>query len=113
ALNDSMVLMYDLLSTATLDLYEGAIDRFTPAVTQTGANRAWRAVIIGVRGIVGENDDKIAAARDGLSNIFDYVTSGDGFYVDGSFIQHNNISYNGGYGLSLLEVVSQLMALLH
>ena len=113
ALNDSMVLMYDLLSTDALDLYEGAIDRFTPAVTQTGANRAWRAVIIGIRGIVGENDDKIAAARDGLSNIFDYVTSGDGFYVDGSFIQHNNISYNGGYGLSLLEVVSQLMVVLH
>ena len=112
-LNDSMVLMYDLLSTDTIDLYVDAIDRFTPTVRQTGANRAWRAVIIGVRGVVGEDDDKIAAARDGLSNIFDYVTTGDGFYVDGSFIQHNNISYNGGYGLSLLEVVSQLMVLLH
>lgn len=112
-LNDSMVLMYDLLSQETLDLYEGAIDRFTPAVTQTGANRAWRAVIIGIRGIVGEDDDKIAAARDGLSQIFDYVISGDGFYEDGTFIQHSNISYNGGYGLSLLEIVSQLLVVLH
>lgn len=112
-LNDSMVLMYDLLSPDTIELYEGAIDRFTPVVEQTGANRAWRASIVGIRGIVGEDDDKIAAARDGLSNIFDYVTTRDGFYVDGSFIQHNNISYNGGYGLSLLELVSQLMVLLH
>ncbi len=112
-LNDAIVLMYDLLDQETIDLYTGAIDRFTPEVRQTGANRAWRAVIVGVRGIVGEDDDKIAAARDGLSNIFDYVTNGDGFYVDGSFIQHSTISYNGGYGLSLLEVVSQLIYVLH
>ena len=35
--------------------------------------------------------------------MFAFVTSGDGFYVDGSFIQHTRHPYTGSYGLVLLE----------
>lgn len=118
ALNDCMVLMYPALTGTQITNYCKPIDKFTPNVspsyfgwTMTGANRIWKAEIVGVRGVVGRNSAKIANARDGLSDvsgggaysIFKYVTSGDGFYNDGSFIQHNNHPYTAGYGLYLFR----------
>ena len=44
-------------------------------------------------------EDKVQVL-DGLNAVADvgeYVTSGDGFYRDGSFIQHDNVAYNGTY----------------
>lgn len=112
-LNDTAVLMYDVLSPAQVTNYMTAVERFSPAVTLTGANRAWKAIVVGERGILVKDGAKIAAARDGLSSIFNYTLSGDGFYRDGSFIQHNNIPYTGGYGIDLLLAVSDLMVMLH
>lgn len=112
-LNDTAVLMYDILSPAQIANYMTAVERFSPAVTLTGANRAWKAIVVGERGILVKDGAKIAAARDGLSSIFSYTLSGDGFYRDGSFIQHNNIPYTGGYGIDLLLAVSDLMVMLH
>ncbi|MFD4022200.1 polysaccharide lyase family 8 super-sandwich domain-containing protein [Streptomyces sp. NPDC058576] len=48
-----------------------------------------------------------------MGAVFPYVTSGDGFYRDGSFVQHANYSYNGGYGKSLLYNVASLLSMLH
>ena len=36
----------------------------------------------------------------------------DGFYTDGSFVQHGNFSYTGGYGLSMLDEVTKLMLIM-
>lgn len=107
-LNDCMVLMYPLLSGVHITNYCKAIDKFTPAVTLTGANRIWKADVVAVRGVVEKNGGKVAAARDGLSDVagggaksvFKHVTSGDGFYTDGSFIQHGKHPYTAGYGIS-------------
>jgi len=52
-------------------------------------------------------------ARDALSQVLEYVESGDGFYRDGSFIQHNKHPYTGGYGKALLAEITRLMQLLH
>ncbi len=40
------------------------------------------------------------------------MTSGDGFYTDGSFVFHSNIAYNGHYGLVLLGDIPKLVNLL-
>ncbi|MGV2881706.1 hyaluronate lyase [Paenibacillus sonchi] len=112
-LNDTAVLVYDSLSPAQLTNYMKAVERFSPTVTLTGANRSWKAMVVGVRGILVKDGAKIAAACNGLSSIFNYTLSGDGFYRDGSFIQHGNIPYTGGYGLDLLLAVSDLMVMLH
>lgn len=113
ALNDTAVLMYDLLSGSQIANYTNAVERFSPVVNKTGANRAWKGIVVGVRGVIAKDGVKLADARDGLSPIFNYVTSGDGFYADGSFIQHGTIAYTGGYGIDLLQAVGDLMALLH
>lgn len=122
-LGDIMVLMYSQLSAAQIANYSSAIDYFLPDPTQNGlrtgtlrtsvgANRVDDCQVVAVRGVVGKNNVKVAAARDGLSPVFDYVTTADGFYVDGSFIQHSDVPYTFSYGDVLLKGVGELLNLL-
>lgn len=39
------------------------------------------------------------------------MTKGDGFYQDGSFIQHNTIPYTGSYGNVLISGVGKILAI--
>ena len=113
ALNDTLVLMYSDLTAAKITLYQAAVNRFTPAVSMTGANRAWTShVVMGV-GVLQKSAAKLVDARDGLSPVFDYVTSGDGFYRDGSFIQHGSYAYTGSYGAALVRTLADVMLVLN
>lgn len=121
ALNDIVVLMYDALLVTSggsqkIANYMAAVERFSPDPTMTGsgaqatgANRVWKITVVGVRGAVVKSSPKLEASRDAVSQIFDYVTSGDGFYTDGSFIQHAKFPYNGGYGNSLLSELADVV----
>ncbi|WP_164821533.1 polysaccharide lyase family 8 super-sandwich domain-containing protein [Paenibacillus koleovorans] len=119
ALNDTVVLMYDQLNNTQIANYMKAVNQFSPDPTKlqgntnaTGANRVWKATVVGTRGILIKDSAKIAAARDALTDVFSYSTSGDGFYTDGSFIQHKYFPYTGGYGKDLLSDMASLMYLL-
>ena len=46
-------------------------------------------------------------------SVFTPVTSGDGWYADGSFIFHVNIPYTGSYGQELMENIAILVKLLN
>ncbi|WP_377272788.1 polysaccharide lyase 8 family protein [Peterkaempfera sp. SMS 1(5)a] len=81
-------------------------------VVTTGANRADMCQITVLRGILAKDASLIALGRDKLSDIFPYVTSSDGFYRDGGYIQHGTIPYNGHYSYVLLNDLSQLSLLL-
>jgi hyaluronate lyase len=115
ALNDFCVLMHDDLSAAQLSTAMAAIVNYAPTptvtggATSTGANRNWACAIAIVRGALIEDAGTIAAAKTALADIFPYSTSGDGFYPDGGFIQHQYFAYNGGYGISLLQYLSYSM----
>ncbi|MET4783174.1 polysaccharide lyase 8 family protein [Glaciihabitans sp. UYNi722] len=113
ALNDTMVLMYPDLTETKITLYQGAVNRFTPSVSMTGANRAWTSQVVMGAGVLQKSDPKLVNARDGMSPVFDYVTSGDGFYRDGSFIQHAVLAYTGSYGAALLKTVADVMVVLN
>lgn len=110
---DSMTLMFDRLSEEQRGRYLAAIDHHKPEVapTSTGANRVWECRIIAVRGILGGDPGKIAAAQHELRPVYAYATERDGFYRDGSYIQHDVYAYTGGYGQSLLQELSFLMEL--
>ncbi|MFC4598760.1 hypothetical protein [Cohnella hongkongensis] len=41
-----------------------------------------------------------------------YVTSGDGYYQDGTFMQHGNVVYNGGYGKEAFSNISHFIYML-
>ncbi|MEU7577277.1 polysaccharide lyase 8 family protein [Streptomyces sp. NPDC041068] len=108
--------------TATAAKFCPDPDRRTnaPSLSETGANRADKAVVVALRGLLARDAATVSLARDGLSDVrdggrnslFQYVTSGDGFYEDGSFVQHGSVAYTGTYGSVLLGSVGQLIALL-
>ncbi len=110
--NDILILLYDVLTAEQIDGYMRAIDHFAPNVYKTAANRVWQCKVVTLRGVVGKQPQKIQAGSDGLTEAFSYVTSGDGFYRDGSFIQHDHYPYAGGYGAALLYHLSDVLWLL-
>ncbi|MFI1069214.1 polysaccharide lyase 8 family protein [Streptomyces puniciscabiei] len=119
ALLDVCVLMYDALPADRLAGYLAAVDHFVPdsavasySGTSTGANRVDLCRVLALRGVVGASAAKVALARDALSPVFPYVTSGDGLYADGSFIQHTTVPYTGSYGSVMLGGLGLLFALL-
>lgn len=129
ALTQICVLLGDALDADRRTTYLGAVDHFvpdadrrtnSPSLAETGANRMDKAVIVALSGILARDADRIALARDGVSDvrdsgrysIFRYVDSGDGFYRDGSFIQHDSIPYVGSYGTVLLDDIARLLVLL-
>lgn len=109
-LNTIMIVMYDQLSPFQRANYVKAINHSTPDAAQyTGANLLWVSKVIGLSGIVEGNAGKLRYARDAIKPVFDEVTAGDGFYKDGSFIQHQKHAYTGGYGTALLGAVADMM----
>ena len=120
---DTTALMFDDLSTAQVASYMRAVEKFTPSATMptpdgtkwsfTAANRMWKIHIVTIRGIIVKDGAKLLSARDAFSDLFLYVKRGDGFYADGSFIQHRGHPYTGGYGASLLGRLAPVLALLN
>lgn len=111
-LNDITVLLYDTLTGTQVKNYMRAINKFTPAPSGTAANLVWMATVVGVRGVIAKESGKIFSAAGSLSSVFPYVTSGDGFYRDGSFIQHSYYPYTGSYGSSLMVFLAPLLRML-
>nr|SBO93891.1 putative secreted lyase [Nonomuraea gerenzanensis] len=119
ALLDTALLMSDRLTGRRAAACCAAVDAFVPesAVTSytgssTGANRVDLCQVLALRGVLSGDARRIQLARDALTPVFAPVTRGDGFYADGSFIQHGCVPYVGGYGAVLFGGVAMLGALL-
>ncbi|MFE1404406.1 polysaccharide lyase 8 family protein [Streptomyces sp. NPDC058770] len=118
-LMDITAVLYEHLGTARVEAACAAVDHFIPdsvlrdySGTSTGANRVDLCRSVVMRGVLGRTPAKIELARDALSPVFPYVTTGDGLYTDGSFIQHTTIAYSGTYGQVMLDGLGRLFALL-
>lgn len=115
ALNDTVILMFDEMAPSLRAQAMAAIARYAPdptitgGATSTGANRNWACCIAIVRGAISENAGVISNAKNAVADIFPYTSSGDGFHADGGFVQHVRFSYNGGYGVSLLQYLTYSM----
>ncbi len=115
SLNNTLVLLYDELTPSQRTDYLSAMDYYAPNVTfegaSTGANKIWQCGNMALRGIIAQRPEQVQMAVEGLSTEFVYVTSKDGFYRDGSFVQHQWHPYNGGYGCSMLAHLSNMIPL--
>ncbi|MFG3494661.1 polysaccharide lyase 8 family protein [Streptomyces sp. NPDC047928] len=118
-LTDIVAALYGRLTPERIEAACAAVDHFVPDTvlgdysgTSTGANRVDLCRSVALRGVLGRRPDKLALARDALSPVFPYVTSGDGLYADGSFVQHTWVAYTGTYGQVLLDGLARLFALL-
>ena len=119
ALNDTVVLLYPHLSATQISNYMSAVDRFTPSPAYssissnvTAANKVWKSLAVLLRGVIVKDAAKTDLGRTALSDVFPNVTSGDGFYPDGSFIFHNEFPYAGGYGVEMLDTMGSMFQLL-
>lgn len=121
-MTDIIVMMYDALTSEQIARYIAAIDHYTPDIQSnlfdtssyyTGANRSDILMYKLVDAILLKSESRIRAVGSEMSPLFAYVTSGDGFYDDGSFVMHTSVAYTGSYGSVMLEGVSQLLYLLN
>lgn len=115
----------DQLTAEELARYVSPIKRFVgnpnvrannTSLVETGANRADKALISIVAGaMIGDT----AWIKTGINALTDVAgggaasvvakldrAAGDGFHVDGSFIQHDTIPYPGHYGIVLLTALA-------
>ena len=112
---DLAVYMYDALGFTGLSNTLSAVNNFTPSPfsgtsgTSTGGNLTDKMRIVAVCGAVAKDASKLPAAQAAFSSLFPYVTSGEGYYADGSFIQHVHHPYNGSYGLVAINDVSLVL----
>lgn len=116
-LNDLTVLLYDNLSTAQINTVTATILRWAPNTLlkpyhSTGANLVWHCSVHAVRDILAQTSEGLDMIPAALAPLYQNVTSGDGFYKDGSFVQHKYFAYTGGYGASLFIYLAPLLRVL-
>lgn len=125
---DVIYVMYDVMDATQRATYLDTVNHYTPHANSingsdpsTGANRAWKSSVVLHRAILAQSSVGIDKARKGFSDtdggtgaesVFKVVTSDDGFYFDGGFIQHHRFPYAGGYGISLLGEIANALYLL-
>lgn len=121
SLNNMTVMLYDKLPAAALKRYMEAVACFSRDTSycgvSTACNRIWRCLVIVVHGIITRDPARISFGMEQLAEpsgrVFDMVEEGDGYYRDGSFIQHDIYAYNGGYGKDSIHALAYLLYLVH
>lgn len=123
-LANAMAILHDELEQAEIDAYCASIDHFLPErdprmqlhptgpKESDGANRVDICQAIIVRAIAQPDPELLRTSVAALSDTWQYITEGNGFFRDGSFVQHSTIGYTGTYGLVLLGGLAKLFALL-
>lgn len=124
---NTLVIMYDDIPYEIVDNYVDATRYFVPNPTHlsegygapyssaplawesTGGNRTDNAQVVLVRGLLDNNHDDVKRSVEALSSVIPFVESGDGFYSDGSYIQHKDLPYSGTYGQVMLEGLGMLL----
>ncbi|MEU8039483.1 polysaccharide lyase 8 family protein [Streptosporangium sp. NPDC049078] len=122
SLTDTCALLYDGLPSGRLDRWLRPLHRWCPdperrvshpGVVETGANRAGKAMAVAMRGVLTHDARLVRRAGKAVSDLLRPTRGpGDGFYRDGSFIQHDVYPYTGSYGVDYLESVAKLIAML-
>ena len=129
AVNDILILMNGDIPKEKVDKYLGATKFFQPDArysgagatasysstpdkrVSTGGNRTDTAMISFLRGVLLEDKVEVKNALEAVTEVGEYATKGDGFYKDGSFIQHNNVAYNGTYASVLFNGLGGILYL--
>ncbi|CAM3154081.1 polysaccharide lyase family 8 super-sandwich domain-containing protein [Streptobacillus ratti] len=89
-----------------------------PLRISTGGNRVDTVKISVFRALLLNNEKELELALKSLPEVWECkekingietVTQRDGFYNDGSFIQHGSVAYNGTYGNVLLQGIGEIL----
>lgn len=131
ALGNIAMVLYDELGADRVRLYAETIQYYAPYCTQggpnsngpamTGGNLLLKANGAAQAGILLEDASMLENVRAGVKGAMVYNGPGrlfaldsgeDGFYADGSYIQHQGLPYIAGYGADLYRNYSMLALML-
>lgn len=65
-----------------------------------------------IEGLLRKDNTIIEKTSHSLKNLFTTATKAEGFYADGSYIDHTNVAYTGAYGNVLIDGLTQLLPIL-
>ncbi|HDI7404942.1 TPA: polysaccharide lyase 8 family protein [Staphylococcus aureus] len=129
SLTNTLILMNGDISSDEKKKYTAPIKTFAPksdeilssvgkAEPAKGGNLVDIAKIKLLESIIEEDKDMTKNSIDSFNKVFTYVQSNstgkerNGFYKDGSYIDHQDVPYTGAYGVVLLEGISQMMPMI-
>lgn len=125
---DILILLYDYLEekdelvkhwTDTILHFQNSYMLTSHGKPETGANMMWKCHVYILMGILRKDQSLIDWAQVQLPKLLCYSHKishpqagtffDDGFYPDGSFIQHYFFAYTGGYGKHFINILSGLL----
>lgn len=116
-LGETMLLLYDDLDKEMIAKNAGTMEGFVNWTPFTGANSTWNERVSMYTGLLTEKESYLTHIQSVMPTVLKYTEPGDGsfpdgYYEDGTFIQHVTFPYNGGYGLMCLTDTSYLLYML-
>lgn len=129
SLTNTLILLNSDISSDEKKKYTAPIKTFAPksdeilssvgkAEPAKGGNLVDIAKVKLLESIIEEDKDMTKNSIDSFNKVFTYVQSNstgkerNGFYKDGSYIDHQDVPYTGAYGVVLLEGISQMMPMI-
>lgn len=129
SLTNTLILLNGDISSDEKKKYTAPIKTFAPksdeilssvgkAEPAKGGNLVDVAKVKLLESIIEEDKDMTKNSIDSFNKVFTYVQSNstgkerNGFYKDGSYIDHQDVPYTGAYGVVLLEGISQMMPMI-
>ncbi|HDB4012617.1 TPA: polysaccharide lyase 8 family protein [Staphylococcus aureus] len=129
SLTNTLILLNGDISSDEKKKYTAPIKTFAPksdeilssvgkAEPAKGGNLVDIAKVKLLESVIEEDKDMTKNSIDSFNKVFTYVQSNstgkerNGFYKDGSYIDHQDVPYTGAYGVVLLEGISQMMPMI-
>lgn len=120
AIVDILIYLHPYFDQEEIVKYTAPISKFVPNVSMirsttpnptpaVGGNQTDLSKVSILEGALREDKKRIQDGVRGLTTIMKFVEKGEGFYEDGSFIDHTNVAYTGAYGNVLIDGFSQLL----
>ncbi|HCU7700971.1 TPA: polysaccharide lyase 8 family protein [Staphylococcus aureus] len=129
ALTNTLILLKEDFTDEEKKKYTAPIKTFAPDSEKIlssvgkpeqakGGNLVDIAKVKLLESIIEEDTTMMKESIDAFNKVFTYVQSNatgkerNGFYKDGSYIDHQDVPYTGAYGVVLLEGISQMMPMI-
>ncbi|CDR66310.1 polysaccharide lyase 8 family protein [Staphylococcus schweitzeri] len=129
ALTNTLLLMDDMLTKDEMKNYSKPISTYAPSsdkilssVSESEDAKGGNLVDISkvklLESVIEEDVDMMKNSIDSFNKVFTYVQDSatgkgrNGFYKDGSYIDHQDVPYTGAYGVVLLEGISQILPMI-
>ena len=129
SLTNTLILLNDQFSNEEKKKFTAPIKTFAPDSDKIlssvgkpeqakGGNLVDISKVKLLESIIEEDKDMMKNSIDSFNKVFTYVQDSatdkerNGFYKDGSYIDHKDVPYTGAYGVVLLEGISQMMPMI-